>query len=321
MTKLPPPEPLSTLLDEEEGSGSEDVDIRHPFIDKLMHVAEGESNIIKLTLPAPDSETAGTADDRPFVEFIAWLFAEWNLKPLEEELGPPKTDNEDEFEKWIACNHRLIYHYDHYVTARENIFLPCTIRGVRLMKDGQKVSMVVPEVMRPMKPKHVKSTASWKLHREHPEVTLESHNDDILDESTFTFRCAKFKTYQGTGKMARSPVVVIAGVPWRLMVYPDGNSAQDQGEYTSVFLEVDKSYDISQRSCWQHFVHFKLDILSTKMRYTYEKKAAHRFTNASMNWGFGQLMALPDVLDASKGYLGYCLLAYDGGKCKYGSVD
>lgn len=40
-------------------------------------------------------------------------------------------DNEAAFEKWISCNHRLIYHYDHYVTARENVFLPCTIRGVR----------------------------------------------------------------------------------------------------------------------------------------------------------------------------------------------
>jgi hypothetical protein len=48
--------------------------------------------------------------------------------------GSNKHDDEDEFERWIGCNHRLIYHYDHYVTARENIFLPCTIRGVRLMK-------------------------------------------------------------------------------------------------------------------------------------------------------------------------------------------
>jgi hypothetical protein len=141
-------------------------------------------------------------------------------------------------------------------------------------QDGQKVSMVVPEVMRPMKPKHVKSTASWKLHREHPEVTLESHNDDIMDEGTFTFKCVKFKSYQGTGKMARSPAVTIGGVPWRLMVYPDGNSAQDQGEYTSVFLEVDKAYDSAQQPHWQCFVHFKLDILSSKIRYTYEKKVS-----------------------------------------------
>ena len=101
--------------------------------------------------------------------------------------------------------------------------------------------------------------------------------------------------------MARSPAVVIGGVPWRLMVYPDGNSAQDQGEFTSVFLEVDKSHDTS--ACWQCFVHFKLDILSSKARHTYEKKAAHRFTSNSMNWGFGQLMSLADVLDVSKGYL------------------
>lgn len=133
------------------------------------------------------------------------------------------------------------------------------------------------------------------------QVTLESHNDDVIGEDCFTFRCAKFRSYQGTGKMARSPAVMIGGVPWRLMVYPDGNSAQDQGEFTSVFLEVDKSHDTS--SCWQCFVHFKLDILSSKAKHTYEKKAAHRFTSTSMNWGFGQLMSLAEVLDAEKGYL------------------
>ena len=41
----------------------------------------------------------------------------------------------------------------------------------------------------------------------------------------------------------------------------------------------------------------------THLAIRYEKKAAHRFTSASMNWGFGQLMALPDVLDPVKGYL------------------
>ena len=54
--------------------------------------------------------------------------------------GSTKHDDEDEFERWIGCNHRLIYHYDHYVTARENIFLPCTIRGVRLMKVYEKIT-------------------------------------------------------------------------------------------------------------------------------------------------------------------------------------
>ena len=110
--------------------------------------------------------------------------------------------------------------------------------------------MVVPEVMRPMKPKHVKSTASWKLHREHPEVTLESHNDDIVDEGTFTFKCVKFKSYQGTGKMARSPAVTIGGVPWRLMVYPDGNSAQDQGECVSPPLHVNSSASVNTDFCY-----------------------------------------------------------------------
>ena len=142
-----------------------------------------------------------------------WLFLEWSQKSWNDNpkssMGAVKSDNEHGFERWISCNHRLIYHYDHYVTARENVFLPCTIRGVRLMKDGQKVSLVVPEVMRPMKPKHVKSNASWKLQREHPEVTLESHNDDVIGEDCFTFRCAKFRSYQGTGKMARSPAVMI----------------------------------------------------------------------------------------------------------------
>ena len=28
-----------------------------------------------------------------------------------------QSDNEDGFERWISCNHRLIYHYDHYVSA------------------------------------------------------------------------------------------------------------------------------------------------------------------------------------------------------------
>ena len=59
---------------------------------------------------------------------------------------------------------------------------------VRLMKDGQKVSLVVPEVMRPMKPKHAKSNVGWKRQREHPDVTLESHNDDMIGEDCFTFR-------------------------------------------------------------------------------------------------------------------------------------
>ena len=46
----------------------------------------------------------------------------------------------------------------------------------------------------------------------------------------------------------------------------------DPARYTSVFLEVDKAYDSAQQPHWQCFVHFKLDILSSKIRYTYEKK-------------------------------------------------
>lgn len=303
MTKLPEPEPIS-LLAEDNAS-----DFAAPSEGSLpqgctLDLDNSEEGIIVLRIPRPDGKVpTGEGDDTHFHESMDWLFYEWSAKNWDDNpKAKVQNEGEEKFEQWIGCNHRLIYHYDHYVTARENVFLPCTIRGVRLMKDGQKVSMVVPEVMRPMKPKHIKSTASWKLHREHPEVTLESHNDDVIGEDTFTFRCAKFKSYQGTGKMARSPPVTIGGVPWRLMVYPDGNSAQDQGEYTSVFLEVDKNHDTTL-PCWQCFVHFKLDILSSKARYTYEKKAAHRFTSASMNWGFGQLMALSDVLDTEKGYL------------------
>jgi hypothetical protein len=303
VTKLPPPDTISLDLE------SEDMDpttIPNQVPDPC-ELAVDKNNVIILSIPPPpDGVEPGSAEDTAFNECMDWLFLEWSIKSWDDDrskslMGSVRADNEDGFERWISCNHRLIYHYDHYVTARENVFLPCTIRGVRLMKDGQKVSLVVPEVMRPMKPKHVKSNAGWKLHREHAEVTLESHNDDMIGEDCFTFRCTKFRSYQGTGKMARSPAVMIGGVPWRLMVYPDGNSAQDQGEYTSVFLEVDKTHDTT--ACWQCFVHFKLDILSSKARHTYEKKAAHRFTSTSMNWGFGQLMSLAEVLDADKGYL------------------
>eukprot|EP00039_Didymoeca_costata_P006200 m.88228 g.88228 ORF g.88228 m.88228 type:complete len:2106 (+) comp13154_c0_seq1:166-6483(+) len=306
VTKLPPPPGIS-LIAETEYADPDDYKSRVPPLCSLD--VDGEGHIVLKIPPPPKGVESASEDDLAFVQGMDWLFSEWS----DEGSSTSRSDNhsttssdnnttpEDEFENWIGCNHRLIYHYDHYVTARENIFLPCTIRGVRLMKDGQKVSLVVPEVMRPMKPKHIKSNSNWKLQKEHAEVILESHNDDTIGENCFTFRCAKFRSYQGTGKMARSPPVVIGGVPWRLMVYPDGNSAQDQGEFTSVFLEVDKTHDTS--ACWQCFVHFKLDILSSKAQLTYEKKAAHRFTSTSMNWGFGQLMSLSEVLDPDKGFL------------------
>lgn len=179
VTRLPTPDPLSALLEEEEGVGIDDAVIATPYIESLLKLSGDDNNTIVVSLPPPpDGIAGGSAEDTLFNEFLQWLFADWAFDSSEapDENGGtaattgPIGDHEDEFERWIGCNHRLIYHYDHYVTARENIFLPCTIRGVRLMKDGQKVSMVVPEVMRPMKPKHVKSTASWKLHREHPEV-------------------------------------------------------------------------------------------------------------------------------------------------------
>ena len=190
VTKLPTPDPLSALLEEEEGIGMDEVAGHTPYIESLLKLADDDSNTIVVSLPPPEEGiVGGSAEDHPFNEFVHWLFADWTMDDEDSNgeedggagpLPPPATlgaaeDHEDEFERWIGCNHRLIYHYDHYVTARENIFLPCTIRGVRLMKDGQKVSMVVPEVMRPMKPKHIKSVQSWKLNREHAEVRVATH--------------------------------------------------------------------------------------------------------------------------------------------------
>ena len=182
VTKLPVPDPISLGLDSDDGTpdGADRNQVPAP-----CDLTVDDNGVIVLSIPPPPEDVEpGSAEDTVFNECMDWLFLEWSQKSWNDNpkssMGSVKSDNEDGFERWISCNHRLIYHYDHYVTARENVFLPCTIRGVRLMKDGQKVSLVVPEVMRPMKPKHVKSNASWKLQREHPEVSITQHRRLLL---------------------------------------------------------------------------------------------------------------------------------------------
>lgn len=121
MTKVPPPPLISLAAEVEDGAGTDANRVPPPC---TLTVNESGTIILKIDPPEPGVEP-GSAEDKAFHDCMDWLFLEWSIKSWDDNpkssMGAVKTDNEDGFESWISCNHRLIYHYDHYVTARENV--------------------------------------------------------------------------------------------------------------------------------------------------------------------------------------------------------
>lgn len=80
VTKLPTPEPLSALLEEEEGVGADETSEQKSYIESLVQLGGNDNDSIVVSLPPPDGNAQlGSSEDHPFTEFLGWLFSEWTI--------------------------------------------------------------------------------------------------------------------------------------------------------------------------------------------------------------------------------------------------
>mmetsp|Transcript_18165 Transcript_18165/g.59352 ORF Transcript_18165/g.59352 Transcript_18165/m.59352 type:complete len:1097 (+) Transcript_18165:86-3376(+) len=116
------------------------------------------------------------------------------------------------------------------------------------------------------------------------------------DSGSFTWQATSWSSV--TEKKWFSPVFTAGGYPWRLLVFPRGNSSP----HLSLFLEVADSDALPVG--WSRTASFILTVTSsTSPHYTVKKEASHLFDSREADWGFTQFIPLTDLNDPAKGYV------------------
>ncbi|KAK8593882.1 hypothetical protein V6N12_045955 [Hibiscus sabdariffa] len=95
------------------------------------------------------------------------------------------------------------------------------------------------------------------------------------------------------------------GHQWRLVLYPTGNKKSNGGGYISLYLEIEKSADLSLD--WEVNVDFKLFVFDQiRDQYLVIKDMEvpiRRFYEMKTEWGFSQLLSQKTFKNAENGYL------------------
>lgn len=124
--------------------------------------------------------------------------------------------------------------------------------------------------------------------------------DEARSEATFQYRVESVSKLKET--MLSSPCFV-RNLPWKIMVMPRHNQAQDRQPQRSLgfFLQCNADSDSASWSC---NANAELRLLSVKDGVdTFTRKINHLFYSKENDWGFSHFMAISDILDPEKGYI------------------
>lgn len=129
-------------------------------------------------------------------------------------------------------------------------------------------------------------------------------NDSLRGKGGFEFKVEDYASYPPKADV-KSEMCNIAGLPWKLMVYPAGNGVDSIG----VFLEFDYESLQDGEDVGDLYVHCKLEVISsTDPRWNAGKVFHHKFIDPqlkrqNMNWGYKALLPLAEVRDPLRGYI------------------
>lgn len=160
-----------------------------------------------------------------------------------------------------------------------------------MAEESQTAPMAVSDEEESPQPTETKPTAREK-------VVLELGDETVLEEKTIRFVVPNFAAEPE--QKLYSETVLVNNVPYRLLLYPAGYSAEFHGQI-SLYLDLDASVTLPHS--FQSFCIFKLGIESPNPDQTYERKLTHVFTSYGRNWGFPRFIAIREALDPTQGFI------------------
>jgi ubiquitin carboxyl-terminal hydrolase 7 len=103
-----------------------------------------------------------------------------------------------------------------------------------------------------------------------------------------------------TERQHYSPVFLVGGHAWRLLMFPKGNNS----EHLSLYLEVPVSeINPPLPFNWQRTARFDIRLISTVEGGDMHRDAAHTFYARESDWGFTQYCSFVDLRNPAKGLL------------------
>ncbi|KAK3258414.1 hypothetical protein CYMTET_32537 [Cymbomonas tetramitiformis] len=106
------------------------------------------------------------------------------------------------------------------------------------------------------------------------------------------------KHLQRTCFFTYSAPFMVGGLPWRLMVFPQGNHT----DHLSIYLDVPDSEQLPVG--WTRFASFQLSVINQcDASKSIRKDTRHHFNTRENDWGFTQVVSLSELCDKEGGFI------------------
>ncbi|KAF7489071.1 Ubiquitin carboxyl-terminal hydrolase 7 [Sarcoptes scabiei] len=140
------------------------------------------------------------------------------------------------------------------------------------------------------------SSAREEIDNIHFDTQMEE--DESRSEKTFRFTVPNFSTIK---ESKLSQPTYLRNLPWRIMVMPRYQSANQQSKSLGYFLQCNGESDSTSWSC---SAVAELRIISQKENVqNMSRKINHIFYNKENDWGYSHYLAWNEICDPSKGFI------------------